>query len=125
MDLLARFEQQQISPEEWTHEAHVRVALAYVQADPHGALERLRTGIQRLNAVHGVPQAPDRGYHETLTRVWLELVRLAWARWQQWDPLWERLQDKFLPLRFYSKQRLMSPEARAGWVEPDKAPLQL
>jgi len=29
------------------------------------------------------------------------------------------------PLRYYSKDRLMSVEARLGWVEPDLRPLEL
>lgn len=125
MNWLARFETQQYTPEEWTHEAHVRVALAYVQADPQRALERMRTGILKLNDSHGVVQTPERGYHETLTRLWIELVRLAWEKHGRWDPLWAELQDKFLPLRFYSKQRLMSWEARTQWLEPDRSPLSI
>ena len=31
--------------------------------------------------------------------------------------------DRELPLRHYTKDRLTSPEARFGWVEPDLLPL--
>ena len=35
----------------------------------------------------------------------------------------ERYGERDLPLRHYSKDRLMSLTARAEWVEPDLAPL--
>jgi hypothetical protein len=31
----------------------------------------------------------------------------------------ERIGDRRLPLRYYSRERLFSAEARLGWVEPD------
>jgi hypothetical protein len=31
--------------------------------------------------------------------------------------------DKTLPLKYYSRERLMSWEARTRWVEPDLSPL--
>lgn len=126
MSWLERFETQTLSQAEWTHEAHVRVALEYVRAHPADtALERMRAGILALNQAHGVETTPTRGYHETLTRVWLELVRLGWEHFGEWEPLWAWLQDKSLPLQFYSRERLMSPEARFGWQEPDLGPLRV
>jgi hypothetical protein len=35
------------------------------------------------------------------------------------------LADKEALLRFYSRSRLMSSEARATWIEPDLLPLHL
>ena len=35
------------------------------------------------------------------------------------------LADRRVLLEFYSKETLMSTAARAGWVEPDLAPLRL
>jgi hypothetical protein len=32
--------------------------------------------------------------------------------------------DRNLPFTYYSRERLMSPEARRGWVEPDLRPLE-
>ena len=34
-----------------------------------------------------------------------------------------RLADKELPRRYYSRERLMSPQARTSWIEPDLQPL--
>jgi hypothetical protein len=39
------------------------------------------------------------------------------------DALIAEYGDKNLPFRYWSRERLMSPEARAGWVEPDLEPL--
>ena len=36
---------------------------------------------------------------------------------------WRRRGGGDLPLRFYSRERLFSKEARLGWVEPDVAAL--
>src|SRR3954453_21824512 len=60
----------------WTHEAHVRTAWLFLQRN-RGLDEAhllMRIGIVRLNAFHGLVETPARGYHETLTRVWLVLV---------------------------------------------------
>jgi hypothetical protein len=31
--------------------------------------------------------------------------------------------DREIPYAYYSRERLMSPDARRGWIEPDLAPL--
>jgi hypothetical protein len=125
--LVARFDDCTLPHEEWTHRAHLTMALWY--ASHHGpaeALDRMRTGILRLNAAHGVPTTPTRGYHETITRFYMHLATHHvrehesegdWA--ERANSLVERLGARDLPLRHYSEARLKSPEARAGWVEPD------
>jgi hypothetical protein len=86
----------------------------------------MRTGIKRLNAVNGVAQTRDSGYHETITCFYLwvigrhvrdarpatSLPELASALVATWG-------DKNRPLEYYSRERLFSWEARTGWVEPD------
>ena len=42
-------------------------------ADAGGA-RAVREGILRLNAAHGVPTTPTRGYHETITRFYMHMV---------------------------------------------------
>src|SRR6478735_12018931 len=66
---------------EWTHETHVRTAFLFSQR--HSLDEahlRLRAGIIRLNERHGLVETGARGYFETLSRVWLVLVRNAARR---------------------------------------------
>ena len=50
---------------QWTHAAHLRVAwlhLARYELDE--AHLRMRVGIIRLNAAHGLVETAERGYHE-------------------------------------------------------------
>jgi hypothetical protein len=128
--LVARFADATLPQAEWTHRAHLTVALWYAAHHPPAeALDLVRAGILRLNAVHGVPTTPTRGYHETITRFYLRLVahHLEQAPTGAWDVRANRLVDALgsrdLPLRHYSEARLKSAEARAGWLEPDLRPL--
>jgi hypothetical protein len=130
-DLVTRFETATVPQSEWTHRAHLTVALWY--ASHHGpaeALERMRSGILRLNRAHGVPTTSTRGYHETITRFYMRVVthhvraepaRGDWA--ERANHAYQRLGARDLPLRHYSEARLKSVAARTGWVEPDLRPL--
>jgi hypothetical protein len=130
-DLVTRFETAMVPQSEWTHRAHLTVALWY--ASHHGpaeALERMRSGILRLNRAHGVPTTSTRGYHETITRFYMRVVthhvraepaRGDWA--ERANHAYQRLGARDLPLRHYSEARLKSVAARTGWVEPDLRPL--
>ena len=132
--LVARFEDCTLPKEEWTHRAHLTVALWYASHhSPAEALDRMRSGILRLNQAHGVPTTPTRGYHETITRFYVRVLCDYVASEEErpvgsWPErvarLLSRYGDRELPLRHYTKDRLMSPEARFGWVEPDLLPLE-
>ncbi len=131
--LVARFEDLSLPKAEWTHQAHLTVALWYASHLPReAALARVREGILRLNAAHGVPTTPTRGYHETITRFYLRVICDYVATEEEgpaedWSVrvarLLARYGDRDLPLRYYTRDLLMSPEARFGWVEPDLRPL--
>jgi len=127
---VAEFEACTLTHDRWTHAAHVSVASAYSLQFGDHALDRMRDGIQRLNAVHGVEQTLTGGYHETLTVVWMRLVRRALTNTAKTDERWRRinaaievLADKKLTLSYYSREAIMSPTARYGWLEPDITPL--
>jgi hypothetical protein len=115
----------------WTHDAHLRVGLWHLlRSGPDEAMDRLRDGIQRYNVATGVPNTDTGGYHETITRFYVEVIArfLASAdRTRPADELADELVrawgDKELPLRYWSRERLFSVEARRGWVEPDVQPL--
>jgi hypothetical protein len=129
--VVARFGDGTLSHAEWTHRAHLTVALWYASHHPPAeALDLVRAGILRLNAAHGVPTTTTRGYHETITRFYMHVVARYveqegragdWA--ERANLLVARSGGRDLPLRYYSEARLTSPEARAGWVEPDLRPL--
>jgi hypothetical protein len=129
--LVARFQDGTLPQAEWTHRAHLTVALWYATHHPPAeALELMRAGIRRLIAVYGVPATPTRGYHETITRFYMHVVGCYAAqegREGDWAERANRLVQRYgardLPLRHYSEERLKSAEARAGWVAPDLLPL--
>ncbi len=127
---LKAFESQAIPLEHWNHRAHLRLAVLYLQRFGYEkALRKMRSGIRAYNAAAGVEDSATSGYHETLTQAWL---RVVWAILQEYGPpptaevfLDEHpeLVEKMALRLFYSRERMMSPEARAGFVEPDLAPL--
>ena len=130
-ELLRRFEDCTLPREEWTHAAHLTVALWHLlQFDWPEAVARVRARIKRYNAAHGIRTTPTGGYHETLTLFWLRAVRAfleaerneARALVHLANELAET-HDRNLPLEHYTRELLFSPEARAHWVEPDLKPL--
>lgn len=122
-----RFERAELSPAEWDHDGHLAVAIWYsLWFDADDALVRVRDGIRRLNAVHERTRPAKVGYHETLTRFYMQAVRRRVAAHaieagmlHAVHDIIGELGDRSLPLRYYSEARLFSPDARAGWVPPD------
>jgi hypothetical protein len=118
--------------EAWTHSAHLIVGLWHI--DRYGteeALSRLRVAIRRLNESHGTPNSDDDGYHETITRAYVQLLSQYYASCAAEMSLGERvtrllrspLADRDVLYAFYSRETLTSADARSRWVEPDIAPL--
>ena len=120
------FEAGSVTPAEFTHLAHVRVAWVYLNeaASMEDALPRMRAAIRRFAAAAGASQK----YHETITVFWMRLladVRTRGAAGELADVLHAHpaLADKELPLQYFSRERLFSDEARVAWVEPDRQSL--
>jgi hypothetical protein len=133
-DLVERFVACTLPHGEWTHTAHLAVGVWHIAGfGTAEALSRLRDGIRRLNDSHGTPNSATRGYHETITRAYVQLLAQFLQRCPADLPLAERfalvrdstLADKDVLLRFYSREKLMSADARARWMAPDIAPLEL
>ena len=123
--LVAAFEACTLPRPQWTHAAHLRVAAFYLARNPfEQALARVRSGIQRYNAAHG-----SDGYHETITVAFVRLVADRRGRHQGvgLEALVRRIEvelgDSACLLRHYSRERLLSADAKAHWVEPDLASL--
>jgi hypothetical protein len=116
---------------EWTHHAHLRVGLWHVVH--HGAdaaLPLLRERISRYNESVGTINGDDSGYHETVTAFYVKAIAATIAACDSAmniDDLTalviERIGAREYPLRYYSRERLFSAEARRGWVEPDLNPV--
>ena len=113
--------------EQWTHRAHLAVALVYLeQWSFEEALTRLRHDIVRYNSACGKPNS----YHETVTVFFLR--RIAAHR--------EAHPHRSLPVlvedlvqvcsmqsldEHYSRELLGSPAARSSWQPPDRRPLNM
>ena len=115
---------------EWTHEAHLGATTYLLLKRPDIDLDAELPGlIRRFNESVGGVNSDSEGYHETITRAYLRGVRLFLEEAHSADPLHELVNGLLLspmgrrdwPLRFWSKERLMSVEARRTFVEPDLA----
>jgi len=131
-DLAAAFRTCTLPKAEWTHVAHLRVGAWHVHHfGAERALEMLRPGIRRLNEQHGTANTPTGGYHETITTAYVRLIADFLATFEANVEIEQRaamlidgpLGERSALLAFWSKDRLMSEQARAEWVPPDLAPL--
>src|SRR3954468_22416270 len=119
-----------LAREEWTHEAHLAATTYLLLRRPDVDVdEELPETVRRFNESVGGVNSDTEGYHETITRSFLRGVRLFLAEADPNEPLHELVNELLLsamgrrdwPLRFYSRERLFSVEARRAFVEPDVA----
>lgn len=113
---------------EWTHEAHLATTIYLILRHPEIDLDTALPGLIRgYNASVGGVNDDTQGYHDTITFAYLHGVRLFLAKADR-DARLHELTNALLhsptgarnwPLRFWSKERLMSVEARRQFVEPD------
>ena len=130
--IVMQFESCTLPRKAWTHRAHVTVAVWYLsrQEQPE-AIRSIRRSIRRYNESCGIAGGAGGGYHETITMFYMRVLRLYLDGLGAHASLVERTNaavHRFgagnLPLEYYSPERLMSPQARAQWVEPDLKPLE-
>jgi len=125
--LVDQFKQHTLPKEEWTHKAHLIVALWHNwHLDFDVALSAVRNGIKTYNEAVGTPNTATSGYHETLTIFWMIYTKNALIQINA-DTL-EDACNLFLtqvqkasdiPLYYYSKQLLFSEKSRKSWQEGD------
>ena len=127
---LRQFEDCTFPHDQWNHRAHIKVAYLYLRRFPLGeAIDRMRSGIQTYNAANNVPEGPNTGYHETITQAWMRIIGAtinecgSSGSADSFCDEQPHLLDKRLLLRFYSRDRILSPEGKAGFIEPDLEPL--
>ena len=127
-----RFIARALPKEEWTHEAHLATTTWLLLKRPDIDVDReLPDLIRRYNESVGGVNNDTEGYHETITRAFLAGVRLFLSEADPAEPLHELVNELLLtpmgrrdwPLRFYSRDRLLSVEARRKFVAPDLAGL--
>jgi hypothetical protein len=126
-DFIRAFEDCSLPRSAWTHRQHLIMALYYLRRYPRDqATLRIRDGIRRYNESHG----NTTGYHETITLAWVEVISRFLAGSDRSRPvsslarsLLDSCGHKDYLLKFYSKDALLSEEARRRLVPPDLGPI--
>ena len=124
------FEECTLPHREWTHPAHLTVAVWYLtKRSEADATMCIRRGILRYNAANGIKTTRTSGYHETITLFWIKLVGKYLSRVAEASIVEVAngvicaFGDNELPFEYYSRDLLLSLRARMGWVEPDLKPI--
>jgi len=130
--LITRFEAQKLPRKEWTHGAHLVVAIWYnSHYETEQAINLVRTNITNHNASVGTPNTDTEGYHETITLFWMRVAK-RFLQLHAFDSIAEAcnalISSKWgtsnYPLEFYSTKALFSVHARHNWVDPDLKKLE-
>lgn len=127
---LSAFETCTIPPEAWTHAAHVRAAVLIASQNTwEDAVRVIRLRIQAYNAATDTPEELERGYHETMTHAFMRLIYAAYQQdecFTTTEAFQERhpeLMEKKAILRYYSRERILTWDAKQRFVPPDVQPL--
>ncbi len=114
---------------EWTHEAHLITGLYLLAHFNEKALPEMRRRLCRYNESVGGVNDDHNGYHETMTVFWLWLLkkhftgkdgRVHWNQETLDDLIFdENMVERNIWLEYYSKERMMSVEARRAFLAPD------
>lgn len=123
---IEKFNTATLPKSEWTHHAHLTVALWYVDNyEFDDAICRLKSGIILLNKFHGTENTDRSGYHETLTIFWvkvlsiyIELHPVNSLKEIHENLLKSSVADKEFSFHFYLKKEIISPAYRAIYHEP-------
>jgi hypothetical protein len=115
-----------IVPSQFNHQAHVRLAYAYlVESDVESAVLKMREALLKVLDHNGIPRSK---FHETVTRAWMLAVRhfmngsssTSSADFMAKNQV---LLDSQIMLTHYSASVLFSSDARGSFVEPDLDPI--
>ena len=129
--LVSKFSDKTLPKEEWTHQAHILVALWYNKNnDFDTALDLVRSKIKAYNLSVGTINSDDSGYHETLTVFWMTLTKSFLLKYPAEDIaevcthfLESKYANRSYPFEYYSKAILFSTAARKNWIKGDKKEL--
>ena len=125
LSVVKAFENGTISRDDWKHAEHLTVALFYLSKhDYETALTKMRDGIFNLLRAFEIDLSKEMPYHETLTVFWMQTVdefrkvKNDCSITEICNKLIEKF-DKNYPLKFYSRERLFSDEARREFIKGD------
>lgn len=127
VNLVKAFQNCTLPRSEWTHQAHLIIALWYLTHYSRlEAIKCIRERIQNYNNALGIKTTKDSGYHETITLFWVKIMFQYLTVKGKNSSLVDLVnglsqynENPRLPLAYYSSDRLMSWQARQNWVEPD------
>lgn len=124
--LVHDFESLKLPYKNWTHRAHLAVAVYYVRTLPfNDALMQIRSRINAYNVACGDPN----GYNETVTVMFLRKIACESTRKHRDESMHDELARLELCCgvdwlyKYYSRELIWSPEAKKHWVNPDKTKL--
>ena len=117
---------------EWTHAAHFAAALWLMRYRPDLAPSReMPRLIRAYNESVGRVNDDSGGYHQTITQASLRALRGVLNAYPPDAPVYiivnalmaSSMANPNWLLEYWSRDRLMSVEARRQWLEPDLKPL--
>ena len=125
--LIERFEAGELPKAEWTHAAHLVVAICYsLKHEREQAMNLVREFIIRHNESVGTLNTDSSGYHETITGFWMWLAASFLERNKNLNRaeacnvfIRSEYGGSRYPLNYYSEELLFSVRARKEWVLPD------
>lgn len=122
LSLVMRFETCEIEPKDFSHGAHITVAVWYLtQSDFDEAEKKMKEGLFRFLSHYKLE-----GYNETITIFWLKFLKSLLKRFEDDISLVQVINetvkscaDSRIIFRYYSKEFVDTDEAKTSWVEPD------
>ncbi len=131
--LVSDFTEKTLPKSEWTHHAHLIVALWHNwNFEYDEALRLVRDKIIAYNEAVGTENSDTSGYHESLTIFWMTLCKNHLSA-NSFETIAEAYSSFLLsdyasseiPLSYYSKEVLFSTKARKEWVRGDLKSIEL
>ena len=121
-DFVTAFLSGALPPTQFHHRDHLRLTWTLIRlTGEEQAMKRVTSGIRYFATQHGHAEK----YHETMTRFWARIVgHMVAARpdittFDEFLAAFPMLLEKDLPYRHWQRETMLSPDARARWVEPD------
>ena len=130
--IVQQLEDTTLPKEDWNHEQHLIVALSVVARFGKRAMPEMMKRIKHYNKSVGIINSESSGYHDTVTIFWI------WAVWyfmsKQGDIQFNQaaidtlfatdaLTKRNIWLEYYSKDVMLSPDARFEYIEADVKPM--
>jgi Rod binding domain-containing protein len=117
-----KFESCEFTPQQFHHRDHLTVIACYLEQMPlRQALKCMRDALKKFTAHHKA-----KGYNETITRFWIAKVAQILATEGETGRLPELIEQvhaalgsKELLFQYYSRELVLSEQAKAEWIGPD------